>query len=120
MAWRICQGETDSADINIAIISETDALLNAVPILNASLPDGQVSKDYHAELASNVNVKDVTWAKLSRNFPPGLTLYSNGVISGIPEEEGEFPFITFIIYSDSVNLNAGGYKTLHDHDKAQS
>lgn len=64
---------------------------SAVPILNSSLPDGQVEEEYYAELSSSLD--GVTWQVLSGNFPKGLTLNENGIISGTPTESGTFTFI---------------------------
>ena len=64
---------------------------SAVPILNSSLPDGQVEEEYYAELSSSL--EGVTWRVLSGNFPKGLTLNENGIISGTPTESGTFTFI---------------------------
>ncbi len=68
-----------------------DASSSAVPILNSSLPDGQVGEEYYAELTSSL--EGVTWQVLSGNLPEGLTLNENGLISGTPAESGTFTFV---------------------------
>ena len=61
-----------------------------IAILTARLPDGKVSQDYYAEL--DAAAEGVVWSKDEGIIPPGLTLYTNGVISGVPEETGKFSF----------------------------
>ena len=74
-----------------------------VPILNSSLPSGQVSKDYYAELSSTL--ENVEWTVKSGDLPKGLTLSKNtGVISGVPEKAGTFKFIIQAKLSDRESL----------------
>ncbi len=73
-----------------------------VPILTVSLPDGQVSQDYYAELRAGI--EGVAWRVLSGKFPPGLTLTEEGVISGTPTEAAsdDEPFtFTVLAYTDT-------------------
>ena len=65
---------------------------SAVPILTTSLPDGQVSRDYYAELRSSVD--GVIWS-VSGDLPLGLALVLSkdvGVISGKPKIAGVSSF----------------------------
>ena len=71
---------------------------SAVPILTVSLPDGQVSKDYYAELRAGTD--GVTWALASGKLPEGLTLRADGLISGVPVKAGVYTFV--------VNVSKGG------------
>ena len=64
---------------------------SAVPILNSSLPDGQVEAEYYAELTSSL--EGVTWRVLSGNLPAGLTMNTNGLITGTPTTAGTFTFV---------------------------
>ena len=91
-------GETESADIDISVLTSIDLLPNAVPILNASLPDGQVGTEYYAEL--HTNIMGVKWRVSSGDLPANLTLSANsGVISGTPSEDGEFTFVVLALVS---------------------
>ncbi len=73
---------------------------SAVPILTVSLPDGQVSQDYYAELRAGID--SVTWRLESGDFPKGLTLKTNGLISGVPTKDGVY---TFIVRASESNSN---------------
>ena len=73
------------------VISLTIDSYNAVPILTGSLPDGQVGREYYAELVSSL--EGVSWRVLRGSFPEGLTLRTDGVIVGKPEEAGSYVFV---------------------------
>ena len=64
---------------------------SALPITTASLPSGKVGQEYYAELLSPV--EDAVWSREGGTLPPGLTLSSKGLISGVPEEAGTFWFV---------------------------
>ena len=63
---------------------------SAVPITTVSLPNGKVSQDYHAELATTET--GVTWKHTAGVLPPGLSLSESGLISGVPTQAGAFTF----------------------------
>ena len=73
------------------VIKLTIDSYSALPITTAQLPDGQVSKDYYAELTSSV--EGVTWSADVSALPTGLTLSPAGLISGIPTEADTFRFM---------------------------
>ena len=63
---------------------------SAVPITTASLIPGKVGQEYLAELRTTLD--GVIWSHIRGTLPPGLTLSSTGLISGIPTEAGTFTF----------------------------
>ena len=73
------------------VIKLTIDSYSALPITTAQLPDGQVSKDYYAELTSSV--EGVTWSADVSALPTGLTLSPAGLISGIPTKANTFHFV---------------------------
>ena len=60
-------------------------------ILTNSLPDGVLNAPYSETLVAEGDTV-ITWAMESGNLPDGLTLYSNGAISGTPSKEDNFTF----------------------------
>ena len=79
-----------------------DAAPNSpVPILTAELPDGQVSQDYYAELRANID--GVIWEIESGDFPEGLSLRADGLISGVPTKAGIY---TFIVKGSVSNMSS--------------
>lgn len=57
------------------------------------LPDGQLDTPYLKTIHLLKKFPDVTFKIIKGCLPPGLTLSSNGVISGNPSKEGFFNFI---------------------------
>jgi uncharacterized protein (TIGR03437 family) len=58
-----------------------------------ALPYGNVGAPYNQTLAATGGVGALTWTLTSLNYlPPGLSLSSNGSISGTPTQTGQFQF----------------------------
>ena len=62
----------------------------SVSILTSSLPSGVLGQEYYAVLESFPS--GASWSQNGGIIPPGLTLSSNGTISGIPSVAGTFSF----------------------------
>jgi uncharacterized protein (TIGR03437 family) len=63
-------------------------------ITATALPYGNVGAPYNQTLAATGGVGALTWTLASFNYlPPGLSLSSNGIISGMPTQTGQFQFI---------------------------
>ncbi|MBR0150869.1 MAG: putative Ig domain-containing protein, partial [Synergistaceae bacterium] len=58
---------------------------------SAELDGGKKGREYHAELIASGSAP-IYWKLSGGMLPKGLELSSSGVISGVPEEEGEFSF----------------------------
>ena len=75
--------------------SATKALAIAViypPIITTTtLPDGAENIDYSQTLTADSDTP-ITWSLEGGSLPLGLTLYSNGTISGTPLKEGPYTF----------------------------
>ena len=68
--------------------------LDPPKITTSSLPAGKVAVDYSASLTATpaVSGKAVTWSIAKGELPAGLTLSSNGSISGTPSAKGSYSF----------------------------
>jgi|GEM_PF-1927599 len=60
-------------------------------ITTVSLPDGMIGVAYNQQLMVS-GTAPIIWNHLQGNFPDGLTLSPDGVISGVPTTTGEFNF----------------------------
>jgi hypothetical protein len=67
----------------------------------ATLPSATVGTSYTVPLAATGGVPSYTWSLLGGGMPPGLSLSSSGVISGVPMSPGQFVFVAQV--SDSFN-----------------
>jgi hypothetical protein len=80
----------DSYDLS-RVASATTTIAVAPPAMSiptASLPAGQAKQSYLAPLAATGGTGTFTWAISDGSLPAGLTLTSNGVVSGIPTAAG--------------------------------
>lgn len=66
---------------------------DALSISTSSLPDGKVGTNYTTIMASSGGIAPYTWG--ATDLPDGLSISSDGIISGSPTESGTFnPVIT--------------------------
>jgi hypothetical protein len=61
-------------------------------ITTTSLPAGTVGQAYSAQLNAQGGTPPYSWSITAGSLPPGLSLSSDGVISGTPTQEGSFTF----------------------------
>ena len=62
-------------------------------ITTTSLPNGVQNTAYSQTLSATGGLPPYTWTIADGSLPPGLTLSTGGLISGIPTEGGTFTFI---------------------------
>jgi hypothetical protein len=69
----------------------------AVEITTTALPQGQIATAYDATIAANPPPSfpnaTVTFSIDAGALPPGLSMNTNGQISGTPSEAGTFEFV---------------------------
>ena len=67
---------------------------NTLPpkITTTNLPDGSINTKYEAVTLKATGTTPITWTILSGDLPNGLTLSSDGTISGTPTKTGTFTF----------------------------
>ena len=75
-------------------------------ITTLSLDDGEVGKAYSMTLTAN-GTSPLTWTVSSGTLPAGLTLSSNGIISGTPTESGSIEFAVQV--GNSVGSDTRSY-----------
>jgi hypothetical protein len=75
-----------------ATFSLTIAQAAALSISTTSLPSGTVNSSYSEKLSATGGVTPYQWTKISGALPTGLTLSTDGTISGTPTATGDFSF----------------------------
>ena len=73
----------------------------ALAVSSSTLPNGFPSSSYTTTLSASGGSSPYTWTVLSGTLPTGLTLASNGTISGTPTVPATFPFTVQV--SDSAS-----------------
>jgi hypothetical protein len=66
------------------------AAVNPLAITTTSLPNAVIGQPYSQTLQATGGTAPYSWLKISGSLPPGLSLASDGVISGTPTEGGNF------------------------------
>ncbi|MFV0458314.1 MAG: putative Ig domain-containing protein [Actinomycetales bacterium] len=79
-------GTAGSGQVTYAL----EVALPMVSISTTSLPDGTSGSAYSATMAAEGGVADYTYALTEGPLPAGLTLNSNGTVTGTPTEAGTF------------------------------
>ena len=73
----------------------------ALNISHAPLKDGVIGVGYQQLLVGTGGVQPYTWTISAGQLPPGLTLSTDGVISGTPTQTGQFNFTAQVVDSQS-------------------
>ncbi|HUI84463.1 MAG TPA: Ig domain-containing protein [Candidatus Binatia bacterium] len=83
------------------------APLPGLMITTTSLPNGQVGQNYpQTQLTAAGGLAPYTWAVTTGNLPPGLSLSTDGVISGMPTMSGAFQFTVQVTDSEMNTATA--------------
>jgi hypothetical protein len=69
-------------------------------VTTASLPRGYLHQPYHAQLEAKGGILPLRWELAEGNLPHGVVLQPDGLLTGTPEETGEFHF--------TINLSDSG------------
>lgn len=76
-------------------------------VATTSLPGTSLNMAYPATtLQASGGIPPFSWSILSGSLPPGLTLASNGAISGTATQSGNFPFVVQVTDSENPVMTA--------------
>jgi uncharacterized repeat protein (TIGR03803 family) len=95
----------------------TQALkLTVIPLqVDTYLPDGMSFTDYSWQLDATGGLTPYSWSLISGSLPSGLTLATNGIISGMPISVGTFNFTVQVtdannnMVTQALSLNIDAY-----------
>ena len=98
--WRV--KATPASGYCAGEVSPCCALTTACPTitLDDTLPDGNVGAPYTGTIIATGGSSPYNYLKTSGTLPPGLTLATNGVLSGVPTACGEFAFTVTAAYAE--------------------
>jgi Putative Ig domain len=98
---------TDSSDTSVTqALSITINRPPPLAVATASLPDGTVNVGYSQTLQASSGVQPYTWSLIGGALPFGLSLASNGAISGTPVATGTSNFTVQVKDSSSPQQTA--------------
>lgn len=81
-------------------------VLNPLAVSTTELPSGVSGSAYQTTLTATGGYPSYSWSILSGSLPPGLSLNSNGVISGTPNGAGSWSFEVEVNDSQSDTASA--------------
>lgn len=93
---------------------------NALTIVNTSLPTGRVANSYSGSFFGTGGVLPYTWSIPIGSLPQGLTMSSDGLVTGTPGIAGQYSFIirlrdqnnTSVEATASIQINNTGTLTI--------
>ncbi len=86
-----CHGAADDF-YDFSYVPGVLTVLDKPSITTTTLPDGQVDATYSASLAATGGAAPLTFSLTGGQLPPGLTLHSEGTITGSPTAGGPYQF----------------------------
>ncbi len=100
-------GDSGTANLSITLVAAGTAPLT---ITTASLPDGKISTAYVQLVTASGGTPPYSWT-LVGSLPTGMSLSTDGVISGTPTVTGQFTFALQV--TDSLGQTKSGSFTLN-------
>jgi hypothetical protein len=94
------QKRTDTQQLSITIVNPP------LTITTDSLPGAIVGTPYSQTLSATGGTAPYTWSRQSGSLPSGMTLSSDGIISGTPAGTGTFSFAARVADRSSPSQNA--------------
>ncbi len=94
-------------------VTSSKIILNVTPplqVTTAAMPSATNGSAYSRQLSAVYGQLPYSWSLLSGSLPPGLTLATNGVISGTPTNNGTFNFTVKV--TDALSATATQLLTL--------
>lgn len=95
-------------------VSLSTTPLGAVSVSTTQLSEATVGVPYNASLASTGGTAPVTWTKESGNLPPGVSLASDGTLSGTPTTAGTYSAV-FRVTDAAAQTAVSGTLTINTY-----
>ena len=97
-AWAIL-AVFHSAGVPYILAQQGAATGEPLVVQTTTLAHGYLHQPYHVQLEAKGGILPLHWELAEGNLPRGVLLGRDGVLSGAPEETGQFPFV--VTLSDS-------------------
>ncbi|CAM3102573.1 LamG-like jellyroll fold domain-containing protein [Rariglobus hedericola] len=104
-------GSFYNASLGAVSSIDFDATPAALQVPGTTLPDARCAQAYSVALPVTGGIPAYTWTLISGTLPQGLTLISNGTISGTPVRQETTTFIVRV--TDLVNVSADQTYTIN-------
>lgn len=84
-------------------------------VSTTNVPAAQVSTFYSVQLEAIGGPTPYTWSVSSGALPPGVTLSTNGLLSGTPTQAGTFSFVVSVRDSSTATATIAVESKLGEH-----
>jgi hypothetical protein len=99
-------GGSDKVWVDQIIFPPVQSASQPLQIVTASVPDGWVGLAYSQQLTASGGTAPYTWSDLNNNLVgTGLSLSSNGLLSGTPTQAGQISFTARVQDQASGSIN---------------
>jgi large repetitive protein len=99
---------TDVGGESAARVFELNVELPSLAISTTSpLPGGYVGEPYSAEFAAANGTIPYTWSLSGGTLPPGLTFRTDGALTGVPSQIGEYSFDVTVLDNEGATASRG-------------
>jgi len=99
-------GGTASLTSSPASVTISYSTVAPLSVTTTSLPAATGGRHYTATLAATGGVTPYSWSVPPGTLPPGLSLSAAGVISGVPDVAGTYPFTVEVTDAESPAMTA--------------
>jgi hypothetical protein len=111
----ICQNSTSQCATLSISVGNSSTYYGSLAFVTTSLPAGYVNQYYNANLQAQGGSVPYTFTVISGSLPSGMSLASNGLITGMPQVAGTFSFTVQVrdsvsqVASINYSIIIGGY-----------
>lgn len=68
-----------------------------ISVTTTTMPGGTTGQSYQGVIAAAGGTQPYAWSIVSGSLPPGISLATNGVVSGTPTQAGNFQFTAQVV-----------------------
>lgn len=97
---------TDGASAQAQFPFTLNVTSNALTIVNTTLPTGRVGTSYSGSFFGTGGVLPYTWSIPTGSLPQGLTMNSDGLVSGTPNIAGQYSFTVRLRDQNNTSVEA--------------
>lgn len=80
----------------VAVGQQGAASGQPLAVRTVTLPTAKLRQPYHFTLRADGGILPLKWVLVSGDLPPGMQLFSDGGLRGIPTSPGEFAFVVAV------------------------
>ena len=80
----------------VSVCAGQQAAPGDLAVTTATLPKAYAREQYHAQVKASGGIPPLSWSLTKGSLPTGIELSADGVLSGVPTQLGEYPFVVTV------------------------